>query len=434
MSRIAISHSLVANGGDAAILLGTLRVLRDAFGDAEVTVYDALPEVARRHYPELDVRPALHLAAFPPAEGGALRRKLRGVHWLHRRPRWLAAARAVRRGRVMRAQTLVGAEGAAALRELADAGASVASGGTYLVETYWLGPTLLDAEITTALGVPQGFLTQSLGPFGTTRGAVARALRALRVLLLRDDRSLGHARTLGLDVPMRVSADTAFALAEPDALAAAAARRWPDAPRVAVSVRDWPYLTRADGQNGYEDAVGALVTHLVRTHGAAVDFVSTCQGNPEYRYDDAAVAARIANALPDDVRGAVTVEPAYHRPEALLAIYGAADLVVATRMHAAILALSAGTPVLPISYEFKTAELFARLGAAGWCVEIETITGDALVARADVVIAEVDARRGDLMRGVEAMRAEARRSADDLRAAFPELVPPAAGSPAGAPC
>lgn len=35
-------------------------------------------------------------------------------------------------------------------------------------------------------------------------------------------------------------------------------------------------------------------------------------------------------------------------------------------MHMAILALTSGTPVFPITYEFKTQELFNRLGLGEW--------------------------------------------------------------------
>jgi colanic acid/amylovoran biosynthesis protein len=49
-------------------------------------------------------------------------------------------------------------------------------------------------------------------------------------------------------------------------------------------------------------------------------------------------------------------------------------------MHMAILALTAGVPVLPIAYEFKTQELFTRLGLAEMVLESTSITPAAMVA------------------------------------------------------
>src|SRR3546814_6657409 len=70
-------------------------------------------------------------------------------------------------------------------------------------------------------------------------------------------------------------------------------------------------------------------------------------------------------------RSRVRVDDRFHTPEALRDRYAGYDMVVATRMHAAILALCAGTPVMPLAYEFKTAELFGRLGFAGKVPSIE---------------------------------------------------------------
>src|SRR5690606_35083956 len=146
--------------------------------------------------------------------------------------------------------------------------------------------------------------------------------------------------------------------------------------------------------------------------GAEVVFVSTCQGNPAYRYDDAAVAASIVETLPEAIRDRVTVDADYHRPEALLDVLGGFDLVVATRMHVAILALGAGVPVLPIAYEFKTEALFERLGLGAWVQDIERVRPGTLPAVADRFIEQMPAFRSDLFERVEAQRAEAMASGD----------------------
>jgi colanic acid/amylovoran biosynthesis protein len=49
------------------------------------------------------------------------------------------------------------------------------------------------------------------------------------------------------------------------------------------------------------------------------------------------------------------------------------DFVISTRMHMAILSLCAGVPVLPISYEFKTTELYNGLSQSQWVTDISHI-------------------------------------------------------------
>ena len=73
-----------------------------------------------------------------------------------------------------------------------------------------------------------------------------------------------------------------------------------------------------------------------------VQLLSTCQGVPEYWTNDAEMAQRVLDGLPAPLRGRVRVDGRFHTPAELIAAYGAADLVIATRMHAAILALVGG--------------------------------------------------------------------------------------------
>jgi colanic acid/amylovoran biosynthesis protein len=415
--RIAITASLVANGGDAAILLGTIRELREALGpDVRFTVYDGLTEVARAHYPEFDVRPALYGLVFDDRPKSRLARKTRFLRFLVGRPRLNAFASALRSGKSA-AERLLSEGEREALRALAAHDLVVASGGTYLVETYWLGPMLFELGLVRQLGLPLVLGSQSLGPF--RKRGVRRALRPIldyaRLVLVRDERSRGHALDVAPAARVAAAADAAFALADPAVLVEAQARTLPaDRPlRVGVSVRDWPHFTEktaGEGMRRYREAVGALVVHLVRARGAEVRFFSTCQGLRAYRFDDARVAAEIVGELPDDVRARVEVVTEYLRPERMMAEAARCDLVVATRMHAAILSLCAGTPVLPIAYEFKTREVFGRLGAERWVQDIETITEEGLVASAEAFLEALPRERAALFVRVEAERAGAMAS------------------------
>jgi colanic acid/amylovoran biosynthesis protein len=77
------------------------------------------------------------------------------------------------------------------------------------------------------------------------------------------------------------------------------------------------------------------------------------------------------------------VDTAFHSPTDLLSDLHGFDAVIGTRMHFCILSLLAGVPVLPIAYEFKTNELFARLGLADWVQDIGSVNADELTATFD---------------------------------------------------
>ena len=84
------------------------------------------------------------------------------------------------------------------------------------------------------------------------------------------------------------------------------------------------------------------------------------------------------------------------------------------RMHMAILSLCAGTPVLPIEYEFKTRELFANLGFERWVQDIQTVTSSNLVSAFDSFSGELDSHRQELMDAVTAQRQSACDSFDSV--------------------
>jgi colanic acid/amylovoran biosynthesis protein len=425
--HIALINSVLSNGGDAAIQLGTLRVLRSAFGpETTFAIYDAAPETARAHYPDLDIRPALRTLAFDPKPRNAFAKKARFARWAVNRPRFYAAAALRERGMTNVADRLLSEAEREQVEALAAADLVCSVGGTYLVENYWLGPMLFDFGVVRRLGLPLVLLTQSMGPFRKphVRRSIRQIVEDAGLVLLRDEASRQNVEAIGAEgARVRVGADLAFALADAETLKTAQTETWPDRPRVAVSVREWPYFETMPVEEGmahYRASIAATVEHLVRAHDAEVFFVSTCQGNPEYRYDDSAVAAAIVATLPDDVRGRVSVDAEYHRPEALLDLLGGFDLTIATRMHVAILSLSAGVPVLPIAYEFKTQALFDRLGLGAWVQDIERVRSDTLPGVTDRFIDDLPTFRADLFERVEEQRAEAFASGEWVRDAVRE--------------
>jgi colanic acid/amylovoran biosynthesis protein len=133
----------------------------------------------------------------------------------------------------------------------------------------------------------------------------------------------------------------------------------------------------------YLRAMAETVRWLIERGDVDVTFLSTCQGVTEYWTDDSSVAESVVAQLPDSVRHKVHIDREFHDPEALIGRLTAFDLVVATRMHVAILALGAGTPVLPIAYEFKTVELFKRLGLGDLVHDIETVSSGRLCTAID---------------------------------------------------
>jgi colanic acid/amylovoran biosynthesis protein len=146
---------------------------------------------------------------------------------------------------------------------------------------------------------------------------------------------------------------------------------------------------------------------LIERHDALVVFLSTCQGVGEYWTNDSAIAEKVIERLPPDLRKFMFVDCGFHTPNMLIEALGGYDLVIATRMHVAILAMCVGVPVLPIAYEFKTVELFARLGLDEHVQHIESVSSPELCRAVENLLVS----RSRLGKTLQQKIAEERRSA-----------------------
>ena len=118
-----------------------------------------------------------------------------------------------------------------------------------------------------------------------------------------------------------------------------------------------------------------------------VIFISTCQGVPDYAFDDSAVATQIVAA---DFRAGGPAGPCRSptpRPRFLGDVLAEVDLLVVTRLHAAVIALCRGTPCIAILYERKTDEVFQRLGATDLTLDIESLDVPELCRLVDEALA-----------------------------------------------
>jgi colanic acid/amylovoran biosynthesis protein len=416
--RILIINTVVLNGGDAAILQAIMDLLRMQFGaDTTFVVHESQPKVAAPFYPELTLRTRAYRVVSrvdrPMGRQETLVTNLRLARF-----RFACELRA--RGFGALSSLLLGPAERRLMTDFAEADLVVTSGGTYLVEHYDFTSRLFAIETALRLRRPLVFFTQSLGPFTRpeTRRSVARAVNGATLVLLRDELSLDHLREIGVrEDHLHVTADAAFALADEAAICAARTRgcfppmRSDDVhPRVAVSVRAWSHfehMSTADGMAAYRAAMCAAVTLLVERYGARVTFISTCQGTPGYWTDDSRTASEIAEMLPPQVRSAVDVDSRFHQPAELAAILPGFDLVVSTRLHMAILALDVGTMVFPVAYEFKTRELFNRLGLGEYVHDMEGVNAKSFAGTLDNFLRNAASVRERMFAGVEVERRRA---------------------------
>jgi colanic acid/amylovoran biosynthesis protein len=67
----------------------------------------------------------------------------------------------------------------------------------------------------------------------------------------------------------------------------------------------------------------------------------------------------------------------------LIEAYGQYDVVFATRLHHALLALHGGVPAVAIAYEAKTPGILVPLGLGAWIADIESVAHEDLLEKLD---------------------------------------------------
>lgn len=425
--KILITNIVTLNAGDAAILYGMIDVLRAAFGkDIQFVVYDKNGPEPGRYYPDVVFRRFLYLARQDSRLNAARsgNRLLQAVD----DQRFRLGLWAIKHQVPFVARALLSGEEHETLLDYATADLIISSGGTYLVEIYPFNARIFDYQVSLYLEKPLVFFTQSLGPFAnaSNRRSLLPIFNRAILIMVRDEMSRQHLVDLGVNQNnVHVRADAAFALSDVSAVQASRDKSFATGKplKVAISVREWSHFKTSpstDGMQRYKAALQSLTRHLVQKYDAKITYLSTCQGMPEYRTDDSQLATTIVEGLCDTVRRSVVVDSDFHQPAVLATMLKDYDLVIATRMHMAILSLAVGTPVLPIAYEFKMQELFERLGQGHWVQPIEDVTGGSLVERADQLLEELPHVRATLFSAVENEHKNAVASGALVKQAFEE--------------
>jgi colanic acid/amylovoran biosynthesis protein len=156
-----------------------------------------------------------------------------------------------------------------------------------------------------------------------------------------------------------------------------------------------PRFTR---QAEYEAACARAARFFIEQHDGQVVLFPQVWG-PSVSQDDRVAARRVAEHLHDLNRVVFMIEDPLS-PDLLKAVYGLTDLFVGTRMHSNIFCLSEGVPVIAIGYQPKTRGIIQMVGLERWMIDIERVSGQALIGLLEALWNERDSVREHLRRTI----------------------------------
>ncbi len=362
------------NLGDEAILEAMLAGLREARPDVEVTVVSGHPERTVAHH---------------------------SVRAVHERD-WTA---------------LIDAAGASDAIVLGGGGLFHDYFGTdentLFTRAHW-GLSYCAAFPTLASWFDRPFMLYAVGvgPLRSGDGAKFTRLTFERAdrATLRDEASAALVRSMGAATErVSVTADPAFLLTSSPADRVQAVLREAGVPAgkrlVAVAVRPWEKTVPADQ---WQAPLAAALDQLVTDGSTAIVFVPFQSGQDAGLTDDRAASERVHRLMKH--AGAATIAGAIDRPADAQGLFAGADLVIAMRLHAAILAANAETPIVAIAYDPKVRHVMDQLGLGDYALDLEHLTAPALVERANAAAANRAGIRRSLGERVPALRTAATRN------------------------
>jgi colanic acid/amylovoran biosynthesis protein len=384
------------NRGDAAIVLGQIRLLQETFPGVHLTLTSKTPALDRALYDPLGVEVLPPLIPALSSYRGTVRSLSQGA----------------------RALVAVGDKGRL-LQAVLRSDLVLSCGGGYLYSyrsllpgtTFW--QNVVHAYLATALHKPLLFLPQSFGPFGS-----ALARRGVRTLLDRPSVAGIFAREevsyhvlgqmLGQPGGARIALcpDMAFYLAAGEGSlsrgheAASTAR-----PTMVVNLREWAFPGAQDPRSrrdAYLQAMVAVAHHFVRRHRGQVVVVPQALG-PDPAEDDRGICWEFFQRVHHFPAAAQAVH--YREPETrsltgYLALLSQATILVGTRLHACILALLCGVPALSVGYQPKSQGTLDLLGLGDLNLDIQDLAADRLVALLEATLDRHQALRQEIRQRV----------------------------------
>lgn len=393
------------NKGDELLVLSLVRSLRARWSSADIRLASLFPEIDRERYGvPVGPEPLRRLRDLGEAKTAVVAVAAS----------WLFVATSLLWTRVPAIGRLLPESWRSVLREAREADFAVAVPGGYMMaqgrEDFWWLSHFCAMWACVASRTPVILSPCSIGPFAPRYRRLARLLlRRVDLIVLREQRSLRFVLDLGVD-PRRVqtATDMAFAL-EPEKASSGVGT---EAPRIGMAVRRWGFPGQREPSRLWERYVRAMARAAewaVTELGAKVVLIAQAVGTGG---DDAEVSRAVLGASRQPQRMQVIDEDL--DLQALWAVYGELDLLIGTRMHANLLALTCGVPVVAVAYEAKTWGIMEDLGLERHVIDISDVSPKSLVELAAETWAAREAIRAQIRRRLPHMRRRATAWLDGL--------------------
>ena len=229
--------------------------------------------------------------------------------------------------------------------------------------------------------------------FEESKALLRDVLAEADAVTLRDPSSAARLREIGVTRPVEVTADPVPHYARNSHRKQTSHNS--RLQRVVVCPRHWYTLENAvPDEQAFDVLLSAFAQSLDdigARYGSDIVFVPfrTSPGD-----DDRVICDAIADRM--KYPGVVRLQEADPTVQGTLEQIASADLVIAMRLHAAVMATSMGIPTVAVSYMPKVGDYMASIGQDGFCTTVEAVSARWLSERADAAAARYEELSAEL--------------------------------------
>ncbi len=336
---IANAHS-IANPGDTAIVLGTIKLLRDINPKSRITIVSRSKMLDHDYYISegCDV-----IASFPNAEALYNKSTLKRVLSV---PKSLLTFNTLNKH--IKSSNLV----------------LLCGGGYYYSNRKYIPGLAFFSNIVPALLAahhkkPIVSLPQSYGPL---RSKIAQyffrqVLKKSLAIYSREVISVGYIAENYGSYNVSLCPDLAFYLTDHDAVSFPVRTRLGQTVNIGITVRKW-----GNNKRTYINEIASAVKKIASMYPVRIKIIVQVRG-PHEMDDDFDVSLELFKMLKKDLCDVEIYkkEPSFSIDE-LIKLYSSCDLVLGMRFHSVILAMCAHKPALAIGYQHKSQGILDFLG------------------------------------------------------------------------
>lgn len=291
----------------------------------------------------------------------------------------------------------------------------VISGGGQ-IDDFWGGPwahpwsMLLWTAIARWQGVPVAYLAIGLDKLDATlsRRFCVWALRLASARSFRDPQTYHAMLLFGLDKPATVCPDVVFALGFSAARVAMSTQ--PFVVLSPISLKTWS-SAETNTHDRYLCALIEAGLHMAR-QGFAIRIVCS------QTVMDTADAKHLARCLTEGGVTAVTLCDAPVVEDFMRHVSGA-EVVVASRLHAVILSLLTGTPVVALAHLGKVGAAMRAVALDDFCLSLQDFQTDRLLTLIDCALSRRETLRDHIRTSILKLRDELAPTFDTLASLLP---------------